>query len=365
MLKRLLWGFTAAVVVFCVLMQDTITAKGFCKTVVKILTENKIYEIQNSDLRYLYYEPQFDGVSHTVEKIYSETYLPAKNSVYVFQNGTIKVTKSLSGKKIDKEKLLEDLKICLAAGGGAVSVNYIDIEPDYSEKDFPGNICLRGRFSTEFSGSSQGRIHNINLATQSLKGVTVYSGEVFSFNELVGARNEKTGYESAKVIVGGEYVDGVGGGVCQVSTTLYNAALLSGLDVIEHHRHTLAVNYVEKSFDAMVSYGYADLKILNSTAAPIFICGKVDDYVIYFDIYGEYNNKSIGRESVVTKIIEPTVTMVENASLRKGESRTAIFAKRGYESEGYLVIRENGRVLKKLLRKDQYKKVDGVVEIGK
>lgn len=365
MLKRVLWGFTAAIVCFCVLLQNTITAKGLCKAVVKILTENKIYEIQDGDLRYLYYEPQFDGISRMADKIYCETYLSAKNSAYVFQDGVVKVTESLPGKKIDKEKLLEDLKICLAAGGGAVSVNYISIEPDYTEKDFPKNICLRGKFSTDFSGSSQGRTHNINLAVQSLKGVTVYSGEVFSFNELVGARNEKNGYESAKVIVGGEYVDGVGGGVCQVSTTLYNAALLSGLDVIEHHRHTLAVNYVEKSFDAMVSYGYADLKILNTSAAPVFICGQVDGNVINFDIYGEYNGKSIRRQSVVTKVIEPNITTVETASLRKGESRTAIFSKRGYESEGYLVITEKGRVLKKLLRKDQYKKVDGVVEVGK
>lgn len=366
MLKRINGIFILAFVCACLsIPHNAMFARGLGKAVVKIQTENKTYEIQDGELRYLYYEPECDNISGIVDTIYNETFVAAKNAAYRFEGDKVEVTAEKSGKKIDKNKLFDDIKICLAAGGGTISANYIVIEPCYTQKDFPDEIVLRGKFSTDFSGSQEGRIHNINLAAEMLNGITVYRGEVFSFNDCVGVRSEKNGFKNAKVIVGGRYVDGVGGGVCQVSSTLYNAALLSGLDVIEQHRHTLAVNYVEKSFDAMVSYGYADLKILNCSAAPIFIRGYVDETKVCFEVYGQYSALKIERESVVTKIIEPAIQTVETSALCAGERKMTVFPKRGYESEGYLVITENENVFKKFLRKDTYQKVDGVVEVGK
>ena len=113
----------------------------------------------------------------------------------------------------------------------------------------------------------------------------------FSFNYTIGERTERRGYKKAKIIVGGEFVDGVGGGVCQVSTTLYNAVLLAGLKVVECHPHSLPVSYVEPSFDAMVNSGWADLKFINDTHNPVIIRARADGAKLTIQIFGEPMNE--------------------------------------------------------------------------
>ena len=110
--------------------------------------------------------------------------------------------------------------------------------------------------------------------------------ETFSYNNSTGARTWSNGYKTAKVIVGGRYVNGEGGCVCQVSTTIYNAALLSGLDILEVHNHTFPSHYVGKGRDAAVSYGYIDLKFKNYFAHPIYIKNIVSNGAITSKIYG-------------------------------------------------------------------------------
>ena len=111
-------------------------------------------------------------------------------------------------------------------------------------------------------------------------------GDVFSYNKATGARTWSNGYKTAKVIVDGKYVNGEGGGVCQVSTTIYNAALMSGLDIQEVHNHTFPSHYVSKGRDSAVSYGYIDLKFKNNLAHPIYIKNIVSNGIITSKIYG-------------------------------------------------------------------------------
>jgi hypothetical protein len=122
----------------------------------------------------------------------------------------------------------------------------------------------------------------------------------FSFNKTVGARTEKNGYKVSKIIVGGEFVDGVGGGVCQVSTTLYNAVLLAGLNITECHPHSLPVSYVAPSFDAMVNSGSSDLRFINNTYNPIIIKAFADGTTLKIEIWGEPLLVNYSRQSVVT-----------------------------------------------------------------
>ncbi len=311
----------------------------------------------------VYGEGMFD-VQKIVDYVAKKTYVKPKNAEFYIEGGKIKIASEKDGKKIDEEKLFNDVTSCVSAGGGWVSAKFFTVKPDYEVKDLVGNDKLRAEFSTFVSGSLE-RLYNVWLATECVSEVTVYPNEIFSFNDVVGKRTEERGYKNAKVIVGGKFVDGVGGGVCQVSTTLYNAALLSGLEISEQHRHTLAVSYVEKSFDAMVSYGYADLKIKNTTGAPIFIAGNLNGRKLEFTVYGKIQTRKIERQSVVSKIYEPMVTTVESESLKQGESKILVAPKKGYESQGYLIITENGEKTKVFLRCDEYKKVDGVIEVGK
>ena len=156
----------------------------------------------------------------------------------------------------------------------------------------PQQLVLRSKFFTSYPSSTEERKSNIKLAAKSLDYAFVDVGGEFSFNQTVGARTEKRGYKTAKIIVGGEFVDGVGGGVCQVSTTLYNAVLLAGLKVTEFHAHSLPVSYVAPSFDAMVNSGSADLKFINNTHNPVYIRAFADDATLTIEIYGEPMNFS-------------------------------------------------------------------------
>ena len=133
------------------------------------------------------------------------------------------------------------------------------------------DVRLLSSFTTRFDGGNAARSHNIRLAAKLINGSVVKNGETFSFNATVGQRTPERGFKRAKIIENGEFVEGIGGGVCQASTTIYNAVLTAGLKIEEWHRHTLKSSYVKPSFDAMVNSNGADLVFVNDTASPIYI----------------------------------------------------------------------------------------------
>ncbi|MBR2614519.1 MAG: VanW family protein [Clostridia bacterium] len=228
--------------------------------------------------------------------------------------------------------------------------------------------ALRSSFYTSFDTSKVERSNNIALAVKSIDKAFIDVGGEFSFNKVVGERSEQRGYQKAITIQNGEFTEGVGGGVCQVSTTLYNAFILADLTVTEYHRHTLAVSYIMPSFDAMVSFGYADLKVVNNTNSPVVIRAFVVGNRIKIEIYGERLDKKIERESVVVEKLPYAVKEVFDESgeygLVKGEQKVLSYGKEGERSIGYLKITKNGKTVKKVLRKDSYLPIDKVVCIG-
>ncbi len=241
--------------------------------------------------------------------------------------------------------------------------------PFYALK--PQEICLRASFSTTYSQSSKERKSNIKLAASSLNGTLVDVGGEFSFNLTVGERTEGKGYKNAKIIVGGEFVDGVGGGVCQVSTTLYNAVLLAGLKITEYHPHSLSVSYVPPSFDAMVNSSFADLKFLNDTDNPILIFTNADEEKITIEIYGQKSKYKYVRKSVVTELIPPLNDKIivddkkEFPELYNDEFKRIKCPKDGIKSQGYILIYENDKIISiKKLRSDYYKSIQGVIVQG-
>lgn len=233
-------------------------------------------------------------------------------------------------------------------------------------------FTLRAEFYTSFTQSTKERKTNIKLASEKLNGVFLDVGYEFSFNATVGTRTEKNGYKKAKIIVNGKFVDGIGGGVCQVSTTLYNAVLLAGLDVTEYHPHSLPVSYVAPSFDAMVNSGYADLKFVNTTNFPVIIKSTSTEQSIKISIYGEEMKEKYVRESVITKeVIAPKEEVLIDEELNypdlyEGEQKVISYSKNGYYSQGKLIKYINGkRVGIKSLRNDRYNATRGLIIEGK
>lgn len=236
----------------------------------------------------------------------------------------------------------------------------------------PKDIVLKSSFYTSYYNSSDERKSNIKLSAKKLNNTFVDVGAEFSFNDVVGERSEKNGYKIAKVIVNGRFEEGLGGGVCQVSTTLYNAALLAGLKITEYHPHSLPVSYVAPSFDAMVNSGSADLRFINNTHNPVIIKAYADDNRIKIEIMGEKNGFTIERQSeIVEEIIAPEeITVIdekgEYSELKKGERKVITYSKNGLVSKGIIIKRVNGKVVsKRTLRVDRYKPQTGIIVVGK
>ncbi len=218
-----------------------------------------------------------------------------------------------------------------------------------------------GHFSTWFNENERGRCENILLASSFIDGVTLQPYGEFSFNQTVGRRTAQAGFKNAKIIQNGEYATGIGGGVCQVSTTLYNASLLSGLTVTEFHPHSLAVNYVAPSRDAMVSSN-SDLRLYNPYAYSVRIRVKVKNGDLTVTVYGL---KSPSERKIEYKIFSRVVEEIPppEPEVREGEKEEILRkAKNGIKSELYLERYEKGvLVSRKLLRKDDYLAVREII----
>lgn len=237
----------------------------------------------------------------------------------------------------------------------------VDIKQDFQEK---------GYFETNFSTSSNERKNNIKLALSKFDGLVISSGECFSFNSVTGRRNEDAGYKSAKIIMDGTFVNGFGGGVCQVSTTIYNASLIAGLEIVEVHQHSLPVSYVEPSFDAMVNSGSSDLIIRNNTSGKIIITTSSKNDKCCVKIFGQKNKYKIKRESEKIQSIPASEDVIENDYLKYGLEDLEIgdeyrlsYSKDGYTSVGYLnFYDEKGNFIKKQkIRQNKYNATKGVV----
>ena len=216
------------------------------------------------------------------------------------------------------------------------------VEAEITRADLSNITDKLGEFATSFNASNESRSYNIKLATKSVTDVLVRPGETFSLNKTIGPRLAKYGYRSAKVLINNEYVDGIGGGVCQVSSTLYNAALLANLKIVERKNHSLPSSYIGLGRDATISGDYIDLKFMNNTPYPLYIYGEVKGNQVKFSIYGKNENR--GREikikTEVLKKIEPKIKIIEDRNLPIG---TKIVEKKpipGYVVRSYRVIVE-------------------------
>ena len=194
---------------------------------------------------------------------------------------------------------------------------------------------LISEFSTKYSQSQRDRTTNLKLAAEKINGTVLMPGEVFSYNTVVGKRTIDAGYKEAKIYVNGEVVDGLGGGICQVSSTLYNAVLYANLEIVERRNHQFVPSYAGAGLDATVVYGSIDFQFKNTRNYPIKIQCSVDRGICNFQIYG------------LKEETEYEVNVWANVISR---SKTAI------KSKAYRQLKLNGEVVStQLLSSDTYK----------
>ena len=332
-----------------------------------VIVGNKKYEFYDYEIGFYNNKYFLKNATDIADGIFLDTIIKPVDSQVIFDdNGEFYLTSSKNGKQIDKDTLLKDISYALNNDISTVKAKFKTTHPLVTKKALESQTILRSSFTTYFPYSSAERKSNIRLASSKINGVKIAKNQEFSFNKTVGARTEENGFKIAKVILDGAYIDGVGGGVCQVSSTLYNTAILSGLQITEHHSHSLPVSYVEPSFDAMVNSGTSDLRFVNNTDSDIYISAYADNEKITIKFYGLKQTESYERVSVVTNTILPDSPLeVLDDTIPLGEKVMVEKPQNGLESEGYLIKYSNGvRVNTYKIRSDKYKAVRGKVLIG-
>lgn len=337
----------------------------------KIKKEGKDFQVS--------YSCVLANINEKIDEIVAEVEQEPRSASLVFEpekEFPFTLDEGQSAVLVNRDKLLKEIDLALLAGKKAkIEIPIFEIEGDVDIEKLKDSVIKRAEFSTSYAKSAKDRKNNIKKALSCFNGMVVEPGQTVSFNETTGARTEEAGYTNAHIIVGGVYVDGVGGGVCQASTTLYNALLLADVDILTVNHHSLPASYVPLSLDAMVSGDYSDLVFQNNLESPIYIKTICDDKNVKVEIYGQKfdDGKSVKVKSELVKILPHGGDKIvkdekgeyANKILYKGEYLRVKYPREGYESKAYLQHFKDGELVdEKEIRHDFYAPQDGIVMEG-
>lgn len=314
----------------------------------------------------------FPLLPRTVEAVAEKLYVPPTDAEVKYKNGKFTATKEHAGERLDESKLYAGIYYCLkfTDGNKPIKASTVPIAPAVTQKALESALCPRGEYTTVYSSSTPARAHNVTLALTKFDGAAIAAGGTMSFNATVGARTKENGFKDAKIIVDGKYVDGVGGGVCQASTAVYNAALLSGLGAAAN-AHSICPSYCQPGLDAMIS-ACSDLVITNTTSHTVYISVAVGAGAATVRFVGEKQDCEIVPESVVTGTVEcEKIETIDSERKYFDEYATAgdrllvAPGKDGIKSETYLKYYKNGVFYKRVkIRQNEYKPTPQIVMIA-
>ncbi len=239
---------------------------------------------QSDQLKYVLEQDGQSDKEINIDQLYDSIFAEAENSVY--DPKTKSATDHKVGISFDKQQA--EALLSAAANGDRVEIPLIKTEPEVTKEKLTAMLFadLLAQKSTTLSGSSSARINNIKKASAAINGLILNPGDEFSYNGTVGQRTAAGGYQAAGAYSGGKVVSEIGGGICQVSSTLYYCTLLSNLEIVQRTCHYFGVNYLPAGLDATVSWPSPDFKFKNSGAYPIKITAGVDGGNLTVQIYG-------------------------------------------------------------------------------
>ena len=259
--------------------------KNLKRTITLQLGNEKVFEVKGQ-----YNEEMLNKYVRNIEKNINKDAIDAK--LYVDSNGSINVTPSVIGQTLDLSQTSEDIKKSINDNSSSqVKLVVKKDRPKITTDMLKGVDSVLASHSTTYNNSSPNRAHNIIKAAQSTNDIILMPGEEFSYNKATGPRSKANGYKDAPVIVNGKIQNGSGGGVCQVSTTIYNSVLYSGLEITQVRNHSLPSSYAPMGKDATVAYDYLDLKFKNPYKHPIYIYTTAYNGVVSSKIYGSSMDK--------------------------------------------------------------------------
>ena len=300
-----------------------------------------------------------------IEKIHSEVYKDASDAH--FSRDPFVVYPSSTG--IDFAISIDEAKALIDGNSETYNVPLKVLYPKVNTSDigleaFPDTLAT---YSTNYSTSNANRSTNIALASSKINGMVLMPGDVFSFNGTVGKRTAAAGFKVAGVYVNGQVTNDYGGGICQVSSTLYNAVLRANLEIVERTNHQFTVGYVPIGTDATVSWGSPDFKFKNSRSYPIKIVTSNYNKNLKVTIYGlkEENEYSVEIVSYRTGTVAYRTTYTKDPSLAPGQTKVIQSGSNGATSVAYRILKQNGvEVSRQLLSKDTYSPHNQIIAKG-
>lgn len=298
-----------------------------------------------------------------VDKIHEEIYKEAKDAYYTKEPFTIYPEVNGIDFDVNEAKNIlseekEEYIIKLTITKPKVTIEQIGTEA------FPDQLAI---FTTRYDASNTGRTTNLRLACQKINGKVILPGETFSYNKILGERTIAAGYKEAKIYSNGEVVDGIGGGICQISSTLYNAVVMSNLEITERRNHQFVTSYVEAGRDATVVYGMTDFKFKNTRKYPIKLNASIKNGIATIAVYGikEDTEYTISFSTRTIATIPYGTKYVEDSSIQVGTEKIKQKGANGIQTETYKITSLNGKVISRtLLSKDTYNPMQKIIIKG-
>jgi len=305
-----------------------------------------------------------------LQRIANPLYIPAVDAspLVINRHEQITVKPDQAGFRVEIDQFSEQLLEQVRPNDTlALELPTAIIQPKVTTTDVTkwGITVLVAQYTTQFKAGLTERSQNIKLAAAALDDLVVPPGEVISFNQVVGPRQAEKGYQTAGVIVGNTLTEGLGGGICQVSTTLYNAILLADLDIVQRGNHNLPISYAPIGLDAAVSYGSLDLKFKNNTGKYMFIKTSVYGNNITVKVFGDkQEKKNIQLTNWIIETIEPKVIYKVDPALQPEEVKIIQQGARGFRAQAQRIVLEDGKESEKdALPSSYYMPVERIIAV--
>lgn len=297
-----------------------------------------------------------------IEEIYEEVHQEAKDAYYIKE--PFEIFPEVNGVDFN----VEEAKQLLSEDKEEYTIRLTITRPNVTIEDigaeaFPDRLAV---FTTRYDASNVNRTTNLRLACEKINGAVILSGETFSYNKTLGERTIAAGYKEAAIYSAGQVVDGLGGGICQISSTLYNAVLMANLEIVERRNHQFVTSYLPAGRDATVVYGITDFQFKNTRKYPVRLTASVQNGIATIEVFGikEDEEYTITFETRTVGTTPYSTKYIEDSSLEEGREVVTQNGANGLQTETYIVKNLDGKVTRELLSKDTYTPMQKIVRKG-
>jgi vancomycin resistance protein YoaR len=289
-------------------------------------------------------------------------------AVFDKETGSFTYTEEKEGVKINADALAKNVEnVIKGRKSGSIDVVAETVYPSVTQSELEGNTALISEFETK-ADDNEARNVNIKLISETVNGTEIKPGEIFSVNELVGERTVEKGYRDAPAISDGILVEEVGGGICQLAGTLYNAALLADMEIVERVRHTWPSDYLPIGQDSTLNWKNKDLKIKNTSEYSIYISAVFEDLRVKVKLYGQPPEDGVTikvQNEIVQELLPGKTEVRYTRGLPDGAVQTVRRAKKGYKVNVYRIYYKGGvEIDRQLVSTDVYPPLNKIILVG-